>query len=100
MSFNFVHPDELANPAPGLATNYVNYWWMVDDQGRIAFYVGHGSGKYHHPQCNVNEQISRDLVATQTKRRERGNYGSDAWAVDVVQLPLVSVPARASDYSH
>jgi len=96
--FHFVHPDELSRPVEGLAINYVDDWWQVDDQGRIAFYVTRGSSRYSHPQCNADESITRRLVENQVTKREAGEDGMYLWAVDVRQIPLVSVPARVSDY--
>lgn len=85
--YRFVDPATLAAPIDGLATNYVNRWWAVDAEGRIAFFQ-FGKPKrwtdYNHPQCNSRREIVEALA--QSTWRE--------WAVRVVQLPLVSVPVQ------
>ena len=97
--FRFVDPATLAEPAPGLAHNYVDYWWLVDEQGRIAFFTYRGGSIYASPQHNADPQIARQLAADHAKRRESGEDPQFSWAVEARHFPLISVPARGRDYA-
>lgn len=95
----FVDPATLSEPAPGLAHNYVDYWWLVDEQGRIAFFTHRGSSIYASPQCNSDARTAQQLAQGHIAQRENGDNSPFAWAVEARHFPLISVPARVKDYS-
>lgn len=97
--FRFVDPEALSRPARGLAENIVDNWWLVDEEGRIAFFVRRGGNIYASPQCNASEDMARKLLALHKAKRERGEHGAFSWASDVVKLPLVSFPINPSDFA-
>jgi hypothetical protein len=88
--YEFVPVEEAAKPIPGIVCCFLDCWWTVDEQGRIAFYYGgrkdrRGGGA---PQCNQDERISRMFSK------------KDSWAVDVVQIPVVFRRVNISDYQY
>lgn len=92
--FLFVTLEEATKPVNGLFQIFVDYWWPLDSQGRIAFYNPMLAGKRRHasikyrgsPQCNSNRLIAERVSQCQE------------WPVEIRQIPVVYVPIDPKDY--
>lgn len=65
-------PDVITNPRPGLCQVFLDYWWVVNDQGQVALWEN------EFPQCNMNRSIAQRLGL---------GYGTD-----VVKIPVAFLP--------
>ena len=75
--FAFVSVEEASRPVEGLVRVFLNRWWLVDEQGRIAFYRPRTASVGGFPQCNPDVTVAGRLM----KHRE--------WFVGVRYIPVV-----------
>jgi hypothetical protein len=92
-NFVFVPVEEITKPVPGLVMCYVDYFWLVDEQGRVAFFnpVGRDGRRRERnrlgsAQCNSSDK-AYDAI---------GRHYS--WCVGQTQLPAAFVKADPRDY--
>ena len=95
--FVFVPIETATNPDTGLAFVYRDYWWAVDQHGRIAFYNPlvrnpRRPGRRIHPglgfpQCNPRREVAEKVS------------GERAWFREVRQIPLVIVESHPCEWS-
>lgn len=93
--FLFITVEEASDPPMGLVMVIKNYWWPVDEEGRIAFYnpwlKNRSRGRRFHgygsPQCNANRIIAERVAK---------NYG---WATECIQIPAVFVKEDSRDWA-
>ena len=75
--FAFVSVEEASRPVEGLVRIFLNRWWLVDEQGRIAFYQPRTDSVGGFPQCNPDVAVTGRLM----------NYKE--WFVGVRHIPVV-----------
>ena len=87
--------EEAEKPVGGLCMVFIDYWWAVDKDGRVAFFnprLGNGKRRardnFVSPQCNHSEAISRKVAQS---------CAPDIF-VDVVQIPMVMYHVNPGDY--
>jgi hypothetical protein len=75
----------ITEPKDGLWVCVVrNGWWVVNKDGDVLFWYGHGKGDVGTPQMNRDKRIA------QTVRHPE--------ATDVVQIPLAFYTVSIGDY--
>jgi len=64
--FFFIDPDRINKPRNGVASVYIDCWWSVDSEGRVALY-SNGRQAFGRqpvsPQCNTERAVAERLSA-------------------------------------
>lgn len=90
MMFEFRDPGEFTVPRNGPMMGYLDCYWLVDDQGRIAFYQPsrrRNGPSFEYPQCNENKTI----VARRAEVEE--------WSSGFMLIPVILVPMDMTEYT-
>jgi hypothetical protein len=83
-NFRFFPVDEVTVPRMN-AQYWVDYWWLVDAEGRVAWFLRAGLAS---AQCNSAEAVVRHMGSTNSL------YG---WFADARQIPLVFQPKEIAE---
>lgn len=94
-TFEFIRPDEFIE-LDGDVRRYLNYWWALDEEGRIALWNpigGRKGGRYLErgkgvPQCNAEFRVAEKMLDPQSVY-----YGP--WVKRIVRIPEVILPPKA-----
>lgn len=75
--FAFVSVEDASRPVEGLVRVFLDRWWLVDEQGRIAFYRPRTASVGGFPQCNPDVAVAGRLM------------NHKEWFVSVRHIPVV-----------